>query len=273
MACRFHLPPDLWPVVADEGQAGQVVQNLVLNAVDAMPRGGTVTVGGENREVKEAGGGVPPGPYVVLRVEDQGHGIPAQDLPRIFDPWFTTKPGGSGLGLSICHSIVTRHGGRIEVRSEEGRGTTFEAWFPATMERESPAVVPAPLPRHAFAAKRVLVVDDEEMIRDLVMEMLEVLGCRSAEAPDGLSGLALYREARREGDPFDLVLLDLTIPAGMGGKEAIAQFLQEDPRVRAIVFSGYSNDPVMANHERYGFAGALRKPFRFEELRELVCSP
>ncbi len=269
-ACRFELPDDLWPVTADEGQLAQVVQNIVLNAVDAMPEGGTVTLRGENRRL-DVGNPflLPPGPYAVIRIGDSGCGIPFRDLPRIFDPYFSTKREGRGLGLAICHSIVIRHGGRIEVRSKPGEGSEFEVLLPASPGAEPEERLPAP--GTDPGARKVLVMDDEEMIRDLTAEMLESLGCRAVTAPDGESAFALYSEARREGDPFDLVIMDLTIPGGIGGKEAMARFREEDPGVLAVVTSGYSNDPVMADFARHGFAGVLVKPFRFEDLRELLA--
>jgi two-component system, cell cycle sensor histidine kinase and response regulator CckA len=271
---RFDIPADVWPMEADEGQFGHVVQNLTRNAVEAMPQGGELAFTAANRELGEENPlALPPGRYVEIVVSDQGKGIPARDLPRIFDPYFSTRPQGSGLGLAIVHSVVTRHGGRVEVASREGAGSAFTLWLPAASPEskgtgQEAGAAPSPRGR---AGRRALVMDDEEMIRKLAREMLEAVEWRAETAPDGKAALDLYRRARVAGDPFDLVILDLTIPGGMGGRAVIDILRREDPAVRAVVSSGYANDPVMARHTEYGFAGVLAKPYRLDDLTALLA--
>ena len=267
--CQFSLPDDLWPVDADAAQIGQVVQNLVINADQAMPEGGFVRVAAENMVLAaEAGLPLEPGRYVCISVADRGMGIQPEHLPRVFEPYFTTKKGGSGLGMATAHSIVRRHGGHITVDSELGVGTTFRVYLPASEK--------GPPPREAAAGNlpagggRVLVMDDEEMVRDVCSSMLASLGYEVELARDGAEAVEAYRRARSEGRPFDAVVMDLTIPGGMGGKEAIGELLKVDPKVKAIVSSGYSNDPVMAEFGEHGFSGVVAKPYRIEELGEAL---
>jgi PAS domain S-box-containing protein len=271
-ACRLDLAPGL-SVDVDPGQIGQVVHNLVLNASQAMPDGGTVTVRAEpvslvagNRYGLGAGG------FARVSVSDEGEGIPAHVLPRIFDPFFTTKSVGKGLGLSICHSIVRNHDGHIEVDSVPGRGATFTIFLPAC---EGGAEAGAEEPGGQRGApegqgERVLVMDDEPMVRDLAQEMLRSLGFDPEGAAEGGAALDLYRGAREEGRPFAVVIMDLTVPGGMGGKEAVGRLRQFDPAARVVVSSGYSNDPIMANYRDHGFGAVLVKPYRMEEMRAVM---
>jgi PAS domain S-box-containing protein len=255
--CEFSLGPALWPVEADEGQMAQVINNLVINAREAMPDGGVVVIRSTNVQ-KDAG------PSVRIEVEDRGVGIPQQNLARIFDPYFTTKHQGSGLGLATCYSIVRNHGGHIEVKSAVGRGTTFSVTLPA-----HPGGLPAATekqPGAKIGRGRVLVMDDEEPVRNLVRMMLGRLGYDAEVAADGRQAIEMYKRAMDERRVFDVVVMDLTVPGGLGGKEAIGELRRLDPSVKAIVSSGYAEDPVMAQFERFGFSGVVPKPFGSAEL-------
>jgi len=270
VACRAGLPEDLWMVEADEAQIGQVMQNLLINADQAMPDGGVLRVRAENVRLGEDGAPAADGePFVRVSVEDQGSGIPAKHLPRVFDPFFTTKEKGRGLGLSTAFSIVARHGGRISVESGEGKGATFHVLLPAVTaarEEEPRAVSGVEAPGQG----RVLLVDDEEIVRKSAGKILRRLGYEVETAADGEQGLKRYREARAEGRPFAAVILDLTIPGGMGGKKAAPLFLEADPGARLIVSSGYSEDPVMADHRSHGFTGVALKPYRVQDLGRVL---
>ncbi len=268
---HLELPPDLWPLDADPGQVEQVITNLVLNARQAMPGGGTVRVAAENREIGPGDAKLQPGRYVVIKVVDSGHGIPREHLPRIFDPYFSTKQTGSGLGLATVHSIVRRHGGVIQVESALGRGSTFRVFLPAAEAGAGAPPQEGDREREGEGrALRILVMDDEEMIRDVVVGALESMGHEAAEAADGAEAVEAYRRAMAGGRRFDLVILDLTVPAGMGGKETVEALREIDPQVKAIACSGYAADPVLAHPERYGFAAAIAKPYRLAELARVI---
>jgi PAS domain S-box-containing protein len=261
------LAPDLQWLDADEGQINQVLNNLLINALQAMPEGGEVRVRGANVDVTARSGlTLPPGEYVRVEVEDTGDGIPRELLDKIFDPYFTTKDGGTGLGLSSVYSIVKRHGGCVQVTSTPHQGSTFIVHLPAAAAR-GPAAENSREEKHRPAGQgRVLVMDDEEMIRDVACQMLQAMGYQALSCPDGAAAVELYQEARERGNPWDAVILDLTVPGGMGGKEAAVQLRRIDPGVRLIVSSGYSNDPVVADCGAYGFAGAVVKPYSLQTL-------
>lgn len=270
--CEFSLPEDLWPVHADEGQISQVINNLVINACQAMPNGGSIRISAQNKiRLDIESEGFPPGRYVCFRIEDQGTGIDEEHRQHIFDPYFTTKETGSGLGLATCYSVIRRHNGTITVDSVVGQGTTFTICLPAADEQpeEQPAA-----PRRIGPAQRrgmkVLLMDDEAQIRTLVVTALKVCGYSVETADDGAQALEKYREALEQQAPFALVIMDLTVPGGMGGRELIAELGALDPQVCAIVSSGYANDPIVAEFERYGFRGVVVKPYRVEELCEVV---
>ncbi|HSN92929.1 MAG TPA: response regulator [Anaeromyxobacteraceae bacterium] len=269
--CRFEVAGDVWPVQADPAQVGRVLGNLARNAEQALPAGGTVTVRATNVAV-EGSTQVPVerGRYVRIEVEDQGVGIPADQIGRVFDPYFTTKPGGSGLGLAVAYSIVVRHGGHIEVSSRPGSGTTFTLYLPASARHPSAAAASAPRPAATPGAGRILVMDDEPAIRSVARSMLGRLGWAVEVCQDGGEAVRLYREAREEGRPFTAVILDLTVPGGMGGVEALARLREMDPGVAAIVSSGYSDDAVMADHRAHGFAGAVSKPYGMREIGDAL---
>ena len=267
--CDFSFAPELWTVEVDPGQISQVIDNLVINAVQAMPKGGALRVRAENVELGDpAGVDLPAGKYIRILVEDEGEGIPREQLPKIFDPYFTTKPTGTGLGLATAYSIVARHNGSITVQSAVGVGTTFEIHLPASVKQLSP--LPESKSGLTGGEGRVLIMDDDDFIRELASSMLRHLGYHPETARDGEEAIRRYTEARASGQPFDALIIDLTIPGGMGGQEAIQHLRQIDPGFKAIVSSGYSNDPVMANHREYGFAGVMAKPYRIQDLANVL---
>ena len=270
--CVFELPEALWPVEADEGQIGQVISNLVINADQAMPEGGTILVTAENLTIENQAEAVrlKPGNHVKISVRDEGVGIAAEHLPKIFDPYFSTKHEGSGLGLAISYSIVDKHGGVIRVETKPGVETVFSVFLPAS-EKALPAAA-VPEKETAPRSGSVLVVDDDEMLRTAVSRALEKMGYRAVSCEDGAQAIDLYRKAREKGEPFDVVLMDLTIPGGMDGREAMRRLVQIDPRIRAIVCSGYSNDPILSNYRESGFCGVIAKPYGFEELAQTLRS-
>jgi signal transduction histidine kinase/CheY-like chemotaxis protein len=270
--CEFDMPDELWPANADKGQLSQIIQNLAINSLQAMPEGGTLRLCACNETV--ALGQDPhlqPGDYVRLVVSDTGPGIPAAILPKIFDPYFTTKKQGSGLGLATVFSIVKKHRGYIDVDSQPGLGASFIIRLPALKDASSAGVpgVVAPIPSALSA--RVLVMDDEESIRRLVERMLTRLGLKVELTADGAEAVTRYQAAWRAGTPYDLVIMDLTVPGSLGGCEALAAIKGINPAVKAIVASGYSSDPVMADFETYGFCAMVVKPFDSRELASVVA--
>ena len=264
----FDIPDELWNSDFDEGQISQVIQNLVINAVQAMPGGGIVHVSAVN--VENDDGGLSPlnaSRYVKITIRDEGPGIPPENMSKIFDPFFTTKPGGNGLGLSICYSVVRKHDGHISVVSEGGGGAVFEVLLPAS----SGAVRPQekPVVETAFTGK-VLFMDDEKIIQDVGERMLKRLGMDVEIAGDGVRALDLYERAKKKGAPFDLIIMDLTIPGGMGGRDAISRIREIDGEIKVVASSGYSNDPVMSNYRDYGFDAVIKKPYTLDQMAELV---
>ncbi|MBI5572253.1 MAG: PAS domain S-box protein [Desulfomonile tiedjei] len=267
--CDFSFPDDLWAVEVDGGQINQVFYNLVINAHHAMPAGGTIQVSASNAAVTPADGLLlEAGNYVKIVVKDHGSGIPKKYLTKIFDPYFTTKNRGSGLGLATSFSIVKNHGGLITVDSDIGVGAAFSIYLPASRQPR-PAVKDLEAPISAGSGK-ILIMDDEALIRDLVQEMLSLLGYEVVVARDGVEAIEQYRIAREAARPFDVVVMDLTVPGGLGGGETIRKLRQIDPQIRAIVSSGYSNDPIMADYANYGFCGVVAKPYGVKELSEMI---
>jgi PAS domain S-box-containing protein len=268
--CEVDLPEGLWDAEADEGQISRVIHNLVINADQAMPDGGIVEVRAQNVNLQEGDPlPLPAGPYLQVSVADQGIGIPQEHLSRIFDPYFTTKQKGSGLGLATAYSIVSRHGGHLAVSSRIGSGSVFRILLPASARKDDePAAQGARAVTRAQG--RVLVMEDEESVLRMAGEMLTHLGYEPSFARDGAEALAAYQAARQSGRPFDAVIMDLTIPGGMGGRETLARLRALDPSVRAVVSSGYSTDPVMADAKAFGFGGVLAKPYRLQDLHDVL---
>ncbi|OIP66728.1 MAG: hypothetical protein CO150_07400 [Nitrospirae bacterium CG_4_9_14_3_um_filter_53_35] len=267
--CRFDLASDLWPLDADEGQISQVINNLVINAHQAMPNGGTIRISAENlQDGADKPVTLEQGNYIRITVQDQGCGIPEEHLSRIFDPYFTTKQTGSGLGLATCYSIIRKHGGCITAESKLRAGATFRIYLPAS----SAPVAKAREPEHVLPAAggRILVMDDEEMIRKTICAMLIRLGFSVESVHDGAEAIAVYQAAREAGSPFQAAIMDLTVPGGMGGKEAASLLLQMDPEARIIISSGYSNDPVMADYRDHGISGVMMKPYTTQELGAIL---
>jgi len=264
---EFHLQDDLPPVDIDEGQISQVLDNLVINADQAMPNGGILRIEARATEVGQ-GDTVPirAGRYVCVAVSDTGIGISKEALPRVFDPFYTTKEKGSGLGLTTAYSILRHHEGVITVDSTLGKGTVFHLYLPVSKR----AVAGRMKPAAETEQRRVLVMDDEPMVREVAVEFLGCLGYEGEAVESGEAALAAYRSARESGRPYSAVIMDLTIPGGMGGKEAVLRLRDLDPGVRAIVSSGYSNDPVMADPGKFGFRGVIAKPYRIRELGEVI---
>jgi PAS domain S-box-containing protein len=269
--CDTVIAEDLWPVEIDPGQISQVINNLAMNAEQAMPAGGILRVTADNFELttNSVTLGLRAGRWVRIAIQDQGIGIPEEYVKKIFDPYFTTKPKGSGLGLATAYSIIKNHHGVIAVESKPGEGSTFTICLPAS-EKQLQVATNTPVPMAPRAA-RVLVLDDEEAICMLVTCALEPLGYEVTETNDGTEAITAYEKAIKEGRPYDLFISDLTIPGGMGGQETIKRLQAIDPKVRAIVSSGYANDPVMSRHEEYGFCGMIAKPYEIDALGRKVA--
>ncbi len=268
---RFELPDDLLPVNYDESQIGQVIENIILNACQAMPdHNGEIEISAKNTVVKSSPREETAGTaYVQISIKDSGGGIPGDILPHIFDPYFTTKPDGHGIGLTTCFSVIRRHGGFVDVETEPGKGSVFHIFLPAE-NTAAPAVVPAAGKTRRGAGKRILVMDDEEVVRQIMSEMLESLGFTPICSADGKELLRLFARETQAGRPPAAIIVDLTVPGVMGGMEVIHDIREQDPDVPVFVLSGYSGDPVMAKPGDHGFTASLKKPFQLSELREIL---
>ncbi|MBU0681820.1 MAG: PAS domain S-box protein [Proteobacteria bacterium] len=270
--CDFSSEENLWPVEIDQGQMSQVIQNIIINANQAMPEGGVVEVRCFNVSREQSQGlGLSPRDYIKVTIKDSGVGIASSLLDKIFDPYFTTKQEGSGLGLAVCHSIISKHGGSLRVTSELGVGTTFTIYLPAEKDKQLAPVAQQDVSAENDGEGRILIMDDEEMVRKISQTILSRFGYEVVLAKDGAEAVALFKEARESAAPIDLIIMDLTIPGGMGGQETVQEIHKIDPAAKVIVSSGYSNDPIMANYHDYGFVAALVKPFKLQDLQATVC--
>lgn len=269
VAARFDFAADLALVDVDSGQISQVIQNLVINARQAMTGSGVITIRCANAAPEDlAALPLPPGEYVRVEVEDEGPGIDPERLDHIFDPYFTTKETGSGLGLAIVHSIIKKHDGHITVSSLAGVGTTFTFYVPVSRHEKETSCETVGVGHTGTG--RVLVMDDDHLVGPVITEMLSWMHYDVTLVTDGEQAISHYLDAMQEGHPFCGVIMDLTIPGGMGGAEAVRTLLRHDPNAKVVVASGYANDPVLANYRAYGFVGAIVKPFVVEDLAEAV---
>jgi len=263
----FAPPDDMWKVDVDPVQMGQVVQNIVLNAEQAMPSGGSITIEAEN-VVENESFILGAGEYVRFSVTDRGLGLPTEHASQIFDPYFPTKQKGSGLGLTVAHTTIKNHGGTIAMESALGQGATFHVYLPASFEDLDLDLDGEDEP--PMGTGRVLVMDDEDMVRDICTNILQHLGYDVVGVENGETAVSRYKEAAEAGEPFDVVIVDLTVPGGMGGGEVLAALREAYPAVKVIASSGYSDDPVIARPGEFGFAGALTKPYTAARLGVVV---
>lgn len=267
--CTIVISDDLWPVEVDTGQISQVIHNLAINAHQAMPDGGEVNIQAENITVDpKMALSLQPGRYIRVSIQDNGTGIPKDQLAQIFNPYFTTKQHGSGLGLATSYSIIRKHNGLLTVESEVDKGTLFRVYLPAA-EKEMPKTEEKP-DTGIVGVGRILVMDDEEIVRDVTREILSQAGYSVDVAPDGDTTIDMYIRAKESGTSYDLIIMDLTIPGGMSGRETVAKLLESVPDARVIAASGYAQGPVMSDFSSYGFKAIITKPFRIEELCAVV---
>ncbi len=270
--CKYHFPKNLFKVSVDEGQIRQVIHNLVLNARESMPDGGMVKITVENMYLTNVeGSDRQPGNYVRISVQDEGMGILPENIDRVFDPYFTTKEMGSekgmGLGLAICYSIVKSHSGFITLHSEPGNGTAALVYLPALgPDQKSINASPALSPKET----KILYMDDEEQSREMAGKLLRDIGCNVEFARDGAEAIALFKKGAAAGVPYDLVVLDLTVPGRMGGREALDGILTINPKAKAIVSSRHLNETMAREYEEYGFSGFVTKPYSLEELQRVI---
>jgi len=266
---EYNLPDNLYPVEIDEGQIRNVIINILTNAAEAMPEGGKIDISAANLEITEKDNlPIKEGSYVKVSIRDRGRGIQVEEISRIFDPYFSTKERGvkkgMGLGLTICHSIIRKHEGFITVESMPGAGTTFHLYLPASLKKKTETEVTGEM--ETIRKKRILIMDDDEIVRDITGDMLMHCGYYIESSKDGNEAIALYIKAKERGEPFDAVILDLVVPNGMGGDIAIKRLHDIDHGVKGIALSGYSKDLIMTHYMDYGFTAALSKPYNIQLL-------
>jgi two-component system, cell cycle sensor histidine kinase and response regulator CckA len=266
---NFFIADNLYPIELDQAQFIQAFNNIILNASQAMPKGGVINVTARNIHLDENEvSNLPEGNYVKISVADRGHGISPDDMQHIFDPYFTTRQGKVGLGLSIAYSIIRSHGGVITVESERGKGSAFDIFLPASTEKVVREALPA---KQRHAGIKILLVDDEAVVRNVGNRILSKLGYDRIEfASEGLEALKKYQEAMESGSPYDSVIIDLTLPGEMGGKEVVKALHKLDPKANILVSSGYFNDPILTDFRRYGIKGVLAKPYQLEEMEMML---
>ncbi|MBN1758272.1 MAG: PAS domain S-box protein [Chitinispirillaceae bacterium] len=268
ISTEFVIDSALRKCSVDQHQICQVIDNLIINARDAMPRGGVITISAINATDHPAV--LSPGDYVYISISDQGTGIPPEHLAHIFDPFFTTKQKGSGLGLAVSYSIISRHDGTLTATSEHGKGTTMHLYLPAAKETAHTLSTSTPTITDHKGDGTILLMDDEDYIRDIASAMLKSMGYDTVSATCGEETIRIFSEADASGKKFILTILDLTIPGGMGGKATMEKLRKIDPDCRIVASSGYSDDPIIAHPNDYGFTGSIRKPYRKAELSELL---
>lgn len=265
----FQIQENLWPCDFDKNQICQVIDNITINARQAMPNGGTISFNAENISLsKNEHASLPAGNYVKLSITDQGIGMPKNILPKIFDPYYTTKEAGHGLGLSACYSIIHRHGGCLEVESKQGEGSTFTLYLPAAISSPAPPAIKSKETHKGSGT--FLIMDDDECIREILTISLESFGYTVVAKTNGQDAVDFFTEEFKANRKLAGIVFDLTIPGGMGGKEAIEKIRKICPDTPAFVASGYSEDPAMANPEEYGFTASIQKPCLKEELSQML---
>ena len=267
----LDIAQNLWKAEIDAGQIEQVINALIINARDAMPHGGTVRVSAKNVEIDERNATLlPAGRYLKVSITDRGEGVPEDLTTKIFDPYFTTKPAASGLGLAISYSIVKKHGGLLHLESSSPDGSTFAFYLPASEGKAAPSTAKVSDKPFRFNHQRILIMDDEAAIRELTSQLLSTLGYEVTAVPDGLEAVRTYERALRQGEQFQAVILDATVRGGMGGVATIERLRGMDPHVNAIICSGYSDEAALSEFLAYGFRGALPKPFTRTELADAL---
>jgi PAS domain S-box-containing protein len=271
VACDYHIPEDLWQVAIDTGQISQVIQNIILNASQAMPEGGIIEVTCQNIEnIDREHPALPQAKYIKIIIADSGPGIPAKIIDKIFDPYFSTKTKGSGLGLAICHSIINKHDGAITVQSAAKKGTRFTIYLPVSSSQPQADLRIKQDPVTPAKKTTVMLMDDDAMIRAISEKMLTRSGHKVILVKNGHEAIEQYNEDFKTSRTIDIIIMDLTIPGGMGGKDTVREILRINPEAKVIVASGYSNDPVMAHYQQYGFTASISKPFQFAVLNRLI---
>lgn len=272
---QYEVDAELWAANVDTVQISQVMQNLIINSKQAMPDGGNIKICCSNFDRSHDVPDLKPGRYIKITITDSGHGIPFEIRDKIFDPYFTTRNldsvKGSGLGLALVHSIIKRHGGTVFVSDSDNSGTTFTLYLTASTDAVASTGDKGESPLPGGKGK-ILIMDDDETVREVVRQMLSLRGYEVKESADGEESIALYHANMKAGTPFHLVIMDLTIPGGMGGKEAAQEVLKLDKKAKLVVSSGYSDDPIMADFGKYGFAASVGKPFEFSELEQTIHS-